>query len=57
MRYVLAMLLALAIGFTTAVPSLVRAQVNGPSVCQYQDGTVLNFRGSPCPSRPFWTRE
>ncbi len=57
MRYVLAVLLALAMGVMTAVPAAVRAQVDGPSVCQYRDGTVLNFSGLPCPAQPFWTRE
>jgi hypothetical protein len=56
MRFVRAMLLTLAIGITTAIP-VVSAQADGPSVCQYQNGTVLNFPGSPCPQQPFWTRE
>jgi hypothetical protein len=54
MRYVLAMLIAMAIGAVTAVP-VVSAQADGPSVCQYRDGTVLNIPGSPCPQQPFWT--
>ena len=56
MRHLLAILLALAIGVMVAVPAVVRAQ-EGPSVCRYKDGTVLNFRGLPCPAQPFWTRE
>jgi hypothetical protein len=57
MGYVLAMVLALAIGAMATAPAVVRAQQEGPAVCQYRDGTVLNFRGLPCPSQPFWTRE
>jgi hypothetical protein len=57
MRYVLALLVVFAMGVMTVVPTPVRAQLEGPSVCQYRDGTVLNFRGLPCPAQPFWTRE
>ncbi len=56
MRYVLAMLVALAIGVVTAVP-VVSAEVDGPSICHYRDGTVLHLSGSACPQQPFWTRE
>lgn len=56
MRYALAMLVALAIGVVTAVP-VVRAEVDGPSICHYRDGTVLHLSGSPCSQHPFWTRE
>ena len=56
MRYALVMLITLAIGVTAALPA-VSAPADGPSVCQYQDGTVLNIAGSPCPQQPFWTME
>jgi len=56
MKYVLVLLITLAIGVTAVLPA-VSASADGPSVCQYQDGTVLNLPGSPCPQQPFWTRE
>lgn len=52
MRYALALLLALTLGIAVALP-LAFAQ-DGPSVCRYRDGTVLNVEGWPCPQQPYW---
>lgn len=55
MRYVLAILVGLMIAVAAAAPTAVSAQEDGPSVCQYRGGTVLNVGGWPCYS-PYWDR-
>jgi hypothetical protein len=34
-------------------PAAITAQLDGPGVCGYRDGTVLNFGGWPCGSPPW----
>ena len=55
MRYILALLLALSVGMAVAVGPVL-AQ-DGPSVCQYRDGTVLNVQGWACPQHPKWIQQ
>jgi hypothetical protein len=49
-------ILTLAVCGTLLCPGRVSAQRDGPSVCQYRDGSILNVRGLPCPPQPYWTR-
>jgi hypothetical protein len=55
MRYWIA-ILTLAVCGALLCPGRVSAQRDGPSVCQYRDGSILNVRGLPCPPQPYWTR-
>ena len=51
MRYVFPLLLTLIVGMAPAVGTAL-AQ-DGPSVCHYNDGTLLNSRRGECPQR-YW---
>lgn len=52
MRYMFALVLALTVGMAMAVgPALAQ---DGPSVCYYHDGTVLNPGRWTCPEQPYW---
>jgi hypothetical protein len=53
-RYMIALLLAFTVGMVVTVgPALAQ---DGPSVCHYHDGTLLNVGGWPggCPPQPYW---